>query len=53
MNWCHETTKMGVPARHASQARRAGTAISMVVVSNSSNIRASMEHDLHALSLCH
>ena len=24
MNWCHETTKMGVPARHASNARRAG-----------------------------
>jgi len=24
MNWCHETTKMGVPARHASKARRAG-----------------------------
>jgi len=23
MNWCHETTKMGVPARHASKARRA------------------------------
>ncbi len=24
MNCCHETTKMGVPARHASKARRAG-----------------------------
>jgi len=24
MNWCHETTKMGLPARHASKARRAG-----------------------------
>ena len=24
MNWCHETTKMAVPARHASKARRAG-----------------------------
>jgi hypothetical protein len=24
MNCCRETTKMGVPARHASKARRAG-----------------------------
>ena len=24
MNCCHETTKMDVPARHASKARRAG-----------------------------
>jgi len=24
MNYCRETAKMGVPARHASKARRAG-----------------------------
>jgi len=26
MNWCHETTKMGVPARHREPLRRGGRA---------------------------